>query len=213
MVLLVLVVLLVVVVLLLLLPPDTGRSPSWQASADVAERERDATNKDTSGGNAQHFAHINSAVGVGLAIGSFVGGQLTYVQAAGLAGGVNALTAAMVIVGLPVLRGNPSSSSAKGEPSAGLEPRRGRSRSLFPSPRGQVAAKGAAEAAVLPLGVLVVMVTMRLLFSSCATAQRETFALAVKARMNMSEGWIGAFLSYKGTYSCVSPLNLPLIVM
>merc|ERR1739848_448500 len=48
------------------------------------------------------------------------------------------------------------------------------------------------------------MVLMRLLFSSCATGQRETFALAVKDRMNMSEGWIGAFLSYKGVVAMLA---------
>ena len=144
-------------------------------------------------------------MGVGLAIGSFIGGQLTYAQAAGLASAVNTLTAVMVIVGLPVLRRNPSSSgssAATGGPAAASEPRRGRSRS--PSPSSRVVATGAAEAAALPLGVLAMMVTMRLLFSSCATAQRETFALAVKARMNMSEGWIGAFLSYKGVVAMLA---------
>merc|ERR1712146_491871 len=38
----------------------------------------------------------------------------------------------------------------------------------------------------------------------CATGQRETFALAVKDRMNMSEGWIGAFLSYKGVVAMLA---------
>ena len=45
---------------------------------------------------------------------------------------------------------------------------------------------------------------MRLLFSSAATAQRETFALSVKSRMGLSEGWIGAFLSYKGLVAMVT---------
>ena len=141
-------------------------------------------------------------MGIGLAIGSFIGGQLTYAQAAGLASAVNARPAVIVIVGLPVLQRHPSSSSAKGGSAASSGPQRGRSRS--PSPGGRATVKGAAKAAALPLCALAVMVTMRLLFSSCATAQRETFALAVKSRMNMSEGWIGAFLSYKGVVAMLA---------
>jgi hypothetical protein len=162
-----------------------------QACADIDEGTAGGA-----GGNAQHFAHINSAVGIGLAIGSGFGGQLSYASASGLASVAYVVAATMVLIGLPAVQSS-SRTARKAAPQQTSRGSRARKAdgSASPAPEART---------TLSMGVLAVMVVMRLLFSSCATAQRETFALAVKDRMNMSEGWIGAFLSYKGVVAMLA---------
>lgn len=158
-----------------------------QACADV-----DEATGGSSGSNTRHFAHINSAVGIGLAIGSGFGGQLSFSSAARLASFGYVLAAAIVFVGLVPIR-NPSRAP---EQLASAQ-QRGR-KSATNKKKDDDSDQARDDRQALSIVALGIMVLMRLLFSSCATGQRETFALAVKDRMNMSEGWIGAFLSYKG---------------
>ena len=139
---------------------------------------------------------------MGLALGSFIGGQLSYRTAALMASGGYVGGAALVGLGcpplLPAARAKGAGSSEGAKPSLKDRLRKAGQRGADPS--DDTAAEGPPGAAWL-LGALV---CMRLLFSSAATAQRETFALSVKSRMGLSEGWIGAFLSYKGLVAMVT---------
>ena len=153
------------------------------------------------GGAAKHFAHINSAVGIGLAIGSGFGGQLSFSSAARLASFAYMLAAAIVLVGLPPIRNSSRDTPGKSQEQKQQQTQQQRDGKPEKGNDTDQAADGKQTLSVVALGI---MVLMRLLFSSCATGQRETFALAVKDRMNMSEGWIGAFLSYKGVVAMLA---------
>eukprot|EP01043_Picozoa_sp_COSAG02_P019067 COSAG02_NODE_908_length_16032_cov_53.699931_5_plen_294_part_00 len=169
--------------------PGAGltRAVGVQACADVDEAAG-----GNSGGNTRHFAHINSAVGIGLAIGSGFGGQLSFSSAARLASLAYVLAAVIVFVGLVPIH------NASRDPEQSASGRQRGQHSTMDKKKNDDSDQAGDGEQTLSIAALGILVVMRLLFSSCATGQRETFALAVKDRMNMSEGWIGAFLSYKG---------------
>lgn len=108
------------------------------------------------------------------------------------------LAAALVLVGLPPIHKSSHAPSKSKEPQQQQKTDAGNAR-INTNKHAEVG-----DERTLSIVALGVMVLMRLLFSSCATGQRETFALAVKDRMNLSEGWIGAFLSYKGVVAMLA---------